>query len=275
MNMTPLDQHNEALLSNVHPSDWVNPKPASKYNLVVIGAGTAGLVTAAGAAGLGAKVALIEKHLLGGDCLNVGCVPSKALIRASRIYAEVRDAGDYGTIVPPGVKVNFQKVMERMRKLRAQISPNDSVHRFKNLGVDVFIGEGKFTDPYTVEVDGKKLRFSKVVLATGARAAVPPIPGIEEAGYLTNETVFSLTELPLRLAVIGTGPIGCEMAQAFARFGSKVFLIGTSGQILSREDPDAAERVEKTFLKDGVNILYRSKVFRIEKQGAQKVIHLE
>ncbi|MBI4397377.1 MAG: FAD-dependent oxidoreductase, partial [Elusimicrobia bacterium] len=206
----PWDTHNQTLVSNGHPLDWVNPAPAEKYNLVVIGAGTAGLVAAAGAAGLGAKVALIEKHLMGGDCLNVGCAPSKALIRAARAYADVRDAGDYGVKVPAGSTVDFPAVMERMRALRAKISPNDSVHRLKKLGVDVFLGEGKFVSSDTVEVDGKKLRFAKAVITTGARASSPGVPGLAEAGYLTNETLFNLTELPTRMAVIGAGPIGCE-----------------------------------------------------------------
>ena len=192
----PWDEHNQALVRNVHPGDWVNPEPAARYNLVVIGAGTAGLVTAAGAAGLGAKVALVERDLMGGDCLNVGCVPSKALIRAARAWADVRDAGAFGVEVAAGTRVNFPAVMERMRRLRAQISRNDSVWRFRDLGVDVFLGEGRFSGPDTVEVAGKTLRFKKAVIATGARAAAPPIPGLAEAGYLTNETVFSLTELP-------------------------------------------------------------------------------
>ena len=233
----PWDDHNQALVRNVHPGDWVNPEPAPRYNLVVIGAGTAGLVTAAGAAGLGAKVALVERDLMGGDCLNVGCVPSKALIRAARARADVRDAAGYGVEVPPGSAVNFPAVMERMRRLRAGIGRNDSVSRFRDLGVDVFLGKGRFSGPDTVEVAGKTLRFKKAVIATGARAAAPPIPGLAEAGYLTNETVFSLTELPRRLGVIGAGPIGCELAQAFRRFGSDVQLVQRAERLLPRDDP--------------------------------------
>src|SRR5262249_35987709 len=151
--------------------DWVNPDPAPRYNLVVIGAGTAGLVTAIGAAGLGAKVALIERELMGGDCLNVGCVPSKALIRAARAWADVRDAGAFGVVVPPGARVDFPSAMERMRRLRARISPNDSAARCRSSGVDVFLGAGRFRDRDTVEVGGKALRFKKAVIATGGRAA--------------------------------------------------------------------------------------------------------
>jgi pyruvate/2-oxoglutarate dehydrogenase complex dihydrolipoamide dehydrogenase (E3) component len=271
----PDDEHNRLLVSNVHPGDWTNPEPASRYNLVVIGAGTAGLVTAAGAAGLGARVALIERELMGGDCLNVGCVPSKALLRAARAYADVRDAGAYGVEVPEGARVNFPAVMERMRRLRARISRTDSARRFRELGVDVFLGSGRFTGPDTVEVAGKTLRFRKAVIATGARAAALPIPGLAEAGYSTNETVFSLTALPARLAVIGAGPIGCELAQAFARFGARVSLLEALPQILIKEDRDAAARVERALVRDGVELVVGCAVRRVERDGGEKVLHVE
>ena len=241
----PWDEFNQAAVANVHPRDWVNPEPSGPYNLVVLGAGTAGLVSAIGAAGLGAKVALIEKHLMGGDCLNVGCVPSKALIRTARVAADARRGEEYGVRVHGEVEVDFPAVMERMRQLRARISKNDSAHRYREAGVDVFIGEGKFIGPDRIEVGGKTLEFKKAVIATGGRAVAPPIEGIEESGYLTNETVFSLTELPRRLVVVGAGPIGVELAQTFARFGAEVHLLEGAKQILTREDPDAAERVEK------------------------------
>src|SRR5881394_3776555 len=189
--VTPADAHNRRLVSNLHPPDWRNPTPAPRYNLVVIGAGTAGLVTAAGAAGLGAKVALVEKHLLGGDCLNVGCVPSKAIIRSGRAVFDAKEAGPFGVRVGSPVQVDFPAVMERMRKLRAGLSPHDSAGRFTKLGVDVFLGEARFASPDTVEVAGQTLRFKRAVIATGARAVEPPIPGL--VGYLTNETVFNLT----------------------------------------------------------------------------------
>lgn len=271
----PEDVYNRTLVTHVHPPDWVNPEPAPRYNLVVIGAGTAGLVTAAGAAGLGAKVALIERDLMGGDCLNVGCVPSKALLRAARASADVRDAGRYGVEVPPGTKINFPAIMERMRRLRAEISPKDSVARFHSLGVDVFLGEGRFLGSDTIEADGKKLRFRKAVIATGARAAALPIPGLTDAGYLTNETVFSLTELPRRLAVIGAGPIGCEMAQAFARFGSQVSLLEVAPQILIREDRDAAARIQGALEQDGVSIFPGCNIRAVKNQGTEKLIIME
>lgn len=269
----PDDAHNRVLVANVHPPDWKNPAPADRYNLVVIGAGPAGLIVAAGAAGLGAKVALVERDFLGGDCLNVGCVPSKALLAAARTVAHLRDAAAFGIEVPLGVRVHFPAVMERMRRLRASISPTDSAARYRDkLGVDVFLGSGQFTGPDTIAANGATLRFRKAVIATGARAAGLPIPGLKEAGYLTNETVFSLLELPPRLAVIGAGPIGCELAQAFARFGTRVSLLEAAPHILPREDRDAAAVVEKSLRKDGVTILAECRIDGVEKQGEEKIV---
>ncbi len=271
----PNDIHNQELVENVRPPAWANPEPAPRYNLVVIGAGTAGLVTAAGAAGLGAKVALIEKHLLGGDCLNVGCVPSKCIIRSSRAYADVRDAHLFGVSVPDGASVDFGAVMARMRRLRAGISHHDSARRFAELGVDIFLGSAHFSGPGTVEVAGKTLRFKKAVIAAGARAVQPPVEGLNEAGYLTNETIFSLTERPRRLAVIGGGPIGCEMAQAFQRLGSQVTLIHKNAHLLDREDADAAEIVQKAFWREGIRLVLNAKIRRVEKRNGEKTIHYE
>ncbi len=268
--LKPTDHYNETLQSNVHPIDWVNPVPAGRYNLVVIGAGTAGLVTAAGAAGLGAKVALVERGLMGGDCLNVGCVPSKALISAARQAASIRDAGHFG-IHSASPKVDFAQVMERMRRLRASISPHDSAKRFTELGIDVYFGQGTFTSSNTVVVGDQTLHFKKAVIATGARAAELPIPGLKVTGYLTNETLFSLTELPKRLIVIGGGPIGCEMAQSFARFGSHVTLIEKSSHILSREEDDAAWIVQQAMQRDGVKMVLDAKVVRVERDGSDRV----
>lgn len=252
--LQPLGEHNRTLQSHVHPPDWVNPTPSGRYNLVVIGAGTAGLVTAAGAAGLGAKVALIERELMGGDCLNVGCVPSKGLISAARVAATVAGADRFGVRVT-GSSADFPAVMERMRQLRAGIAHVDSAARFRDLGIDVFLGSGCFTASDTVQVGDHSLNFRHAVIATGARAAAPPIPGLDTVDYLTNETLFSLTELPARLAVIGAGPIGCEMAQTFARLGSEVFLIEAAHGVLPREDPDASAVVEAALLHDGVKLL--------------------
>ncbi len=257
--LLPNDEHNRVLVENVHPSNWINPQPSGRYNIVVLGAGTAGLVTAVIAAGLGAKVALIEKQLMGGDCLNVGCVPSKGVIRAARAWSDLREAEAFGLHIPPGVKYDFGAAMARMRKLRARISRNDSADRYTKLGVDVFIGSGRFTGVDTIQVEGaagnRTLKFARAAICTGARASTPSTPGLKEAGYLTNETVFSLTELPQRLGVIGAGPIGCELAQSFARFGSQVYLIEAMHGILLNEDRDAAELVEQQMVKDGVKLL--------------------
>ena len=274
--LKPDTRENRALLDNVRPSDWVNPAPAPCYNLVVIGAGAAGLVCAAGAARLGARVALVEHHLLGGDCLNYGCVPSKGVIRAARAIHEARQGGQFGIAGTAGLAVDFDRAMERMREIRAEISPHDSARRYRDeLGVDVFFGTGRFTAPDSAEVAGAKLCFRKAAICTGARAAAPPIPGIEEAGYLTNETVFSLTRLPGRLAVIGGGPIGCELAQTFARFGSRVTLVEHMGQILSREDADAAEIVRESMLRDGVEICLSAKVVKASMSGHERIVIIE
>lgn len=273
--LQPLDEHNRDLMRHVHPPDWTNPTPDGRYNLVVVGAGSGGLVSAAGAAGLGAKVALIERDLLGGDCLNVGCVPSKALIRCARAAAEARSADRYGVRIDGEVRVDFPAVMQRMRRLRAAIAPHDSAERLRGLGVDVFLGEAAFTGPDQIRVGDRTLRFSRAIVATGARPAVPPIPGVDQVDYLTNETIFSLTELPRRLIIIGAGPIGCEMAQAFARFGSKVHLIEAADQVLPREDPDAADRIERALKQDGVEVVCGGKASKFLTDGEQDGFTLE
>ncbi|MTJ53906.1 mercuric reductase [Anabaena sp. UHCC 0253] len=253
----PMDEYNQKLLKNVHPDNWINPQPADCYDLVIIGGGTAGLVVAAGAAGLdlGLKIALIEKHLMGGDCLNVGCIPSKCLIRSSRVVEEIRKAKDLGINISQQFDVDFATVMGRMRRIRASISHQDSVERFKNLGVDVFLGDGKFTSNNTVEVAEQTLNFKKAVIATGARAAKPKIRGIEEVGYLTNETVFSLIQKPKKLAVIGGGPIGCELAQTFQRLGCEVTLFHRGSHILNKEDTEAATILQKVLIDEGIRLV--------------------
>jgi pyruvate/2-oxoglutarate dehydrogenase complex dihydrolipoamide dehydrogenase (E3) component len=275
MEIRPRDEYNLKLLSNVHPPDWQNPEPSGRYNLVVIGAGTAGLITAAIAAGLGAKVALIERELFGGDCLNVGCVPSKALIRAARMVAETRRAStELGLRPLAETSIDFGAAMRRVRRVRATISDDDAAKRSRDeLGVEVFLGEARFTGPDAIEIDGKVLRFARAVIATGARPSAPPIPGLAEAGFLTNETLFNLTGRPARLAVIGMGPIGCEMAQAFRRLGSEVVAFDAAKQILPREDADAAAIVQERFDEEGVQLVLGSQLERVEQRGAVKVIH--
>lgn len=287
--ISPLDEHNAKLLDNVHPKEWRDPEPKGSYNLVVIGAGAGGLVSSAAAAGVGAQVALIESHLLGGDCLNVGCVPSKALLRCAKAAASVRDAKEYGVNIDGEVRVDFGFVMERMRKLRAQISPVDSAQRYSSqLGVDLFQGRARFTGKNSVEVNGKTLNFAKAVIATGGTAAIPNIPGLKEARYLTNSSVFNLTELPKRLGVIGAGPIGLELAQAFRRFGSEVTVFSRDEKIMPKEDPEAVELVKKSMLKDGVNFGFNTTYkhvegadenepvrMKIEQDGVEKIVEFD
>ena len=270
----PDDAHDHQLLENCRPSGWVNPTPAKKYNLVVIGGGTAGLVSAAGAAGLGAKVALIERNLLGGDCLNVGCVPSKGVIGAARAAHEARNGTEFGVTLPGEAAINFSTAMARMRRLRAGISEHDSVERFAQLGVDVFIGNGRFVGPSAIDVDDRPLKFDRAVIATGARAAEPPISGLRDAGFYTNETIFTLTELPRRLAVIGAGPLGCELAQCFRRLGSGVTLITEGAAILPREDRDAAQIVHRQMEKDGVRIIAGANIQRAEIRDGAEILTL-
>jgi pyruvate/2-oxoglutarate dehydrogenase complex dihydrolipoamide dehydrogenase (E3) component len=273
--LSPGDQYNEALAANVRPPDWVNPEPAPGYNLVVLGGGTAGLVAAAGAAGLGAKVALVERHLLGGDCLNYGCVPSKAIIRSSRVCADLRDAARFGVQAPGSLEVDFPEVMARMRRLRAGLSRHDAAARFRDLGVDVFLGEARFAGPDTVRVGEATLRFKNAVIATGGRAVHPSVPGLAEAGYLTNETVFSLTSRPERLLVMGGGPLGCEFAQAFRRLGCQVTLLHKYDRLMNREDPDAAQLLQKVFLREGVNLLLNARPLQVVRTGTGKRVEFE
>ncbi|MGN6391785.1 MAG: mercuric reductase [Gemmatimonadales bacterium] len=270
----PFDQYNQALVANVHPGDWVNPTPRDRYHLVVIGGGTGGLVSAAIAAGLGARVALVERHLMGGDCLNVGCVPSKSVIAGSRPWHAASESAMFGGPAPAG-EGRFAEVMERMRRLRAGLSAMDAAARFRTLGVDVFLGEGRFTAPDTASVDGRVLRFRRAIIATGGRPTRPGIPGLDTVGALTNETVFTLTERPARLIVLGGGPVGCELAQAFARLGSAVTLVTPESRILLGEDPDASRIVEQAMEADGVRILRETTVMRADRGQAACVLQTE
>lgn len=266
------DPHDLALVGQVRPPGWRNPTPAGRYDLVVVGAGTAGLVSAIGAAGLGARVALVERFLLGGDCLNHGCVPSKGVIRASRAAHAVRESAPFGVKLPCEPEVDFGAAMARMRRLRAGIAKNDSAARATSLGVDVFLGEGRFTGPGTLEVEGARLEFKRAVVATGARALVPPIPGLAEAGFRTNDTVFTLTERPRRLGVVGAGPIGCELAQAFRRLGSEVTVVAFDPRVLPREDPDASAILRRRLEQEGIRLELGAAVKRVERRSGERVL---
>lgn len=248
----PVDDHDKRLLEHVRPDGWRNPEPAPIYDMVVLGGGTAGLVCAAGAAGLGARVAIVERALLGGDCLNTGCVPSKSLMRSARAVHEARAAAGVG--VRTTTAVDFGAVMARMRARRADLAHHDSAARLASLGVDVFLGEASFDSRRTVKVDGRTLRFRRAVIAAGGRPSDVRISGFEAIPHLTSETVFSLTEQPRHLLIVGAGPIGCEMAQAFALLGSAVTLVESAPRVLPREDADASAIVARRLQEDGVAI---------------------
>ncbi len=275
LGVAPLDAYNTALLEHVHPPAWVNPTPKDRYHLVVVGAGTGGLVTAAIAAGLGARVALIERRLMGGDCLNVGCVPSKALIRAARSWHEASTSAAMfgGPRVGDPRSGDFSAAMERMRRVRAELSEIDGAPRYASLGVDVFLGSATFTAPDAIEIDGARLRFRRAVVATGARAAMPSVEGLTNMGFYTNETIFNLTTRPERLLVVGGGPIGCELAQTFARLGSRVTVLQSAARILPRDEADAAAVVHRAMERDGVTIITSAMVTRAQQIGSETVLH--
>jgi pyruvate/2-oxoglutarate dehydrogenase complex dihydrolipoamide dehydrogenase (E3) component len=266
--------HEREWLENLHPSQWRNPQPRDRYNLAVVGAGPAGLVAAHAAAALGAKVALIERALLGGDCLNIGCEPSKTIVRTARRYAEMRDAGHYGAQIPAEIRVDFARVMQRMRRIQARLSRVDSIDRLSAAGVDVFFGEARFTAADALTVNGARLRFKKAMIATGARPDTPAIPGLVEAGFLTNENVFDLTELPRRLLVIGGGPLGCELAQVFCRFGAQTTIAQAMPLFLPKEERDAAQILSDAFARDGIEVRLNTKAVGVRVENGQKLVDL-
>ena len=251
------------------------PKPARfDYNLVVLGAGSAGLVTAYIAAAVKAKVALIEKDKMGGDCLNTGCVPSKALIRSARMLSYARRAQEFG-FRKTEVEFDFAEVMERVQRVVRAVAPHDSEERYFGLGVDVLRGEARVTSPYTVEIDGRVLTTRNIVIATGARPFVPPIQGLNRIGYLTSDNLWNLRELPQRLVVLGGGPIGCEMTQAFARFGSAVTQVEMAPRILGREDEEISALIRQRFEEEGVRVLTGHAAKEVRRDGGRKILLCE
>ncbi len=261
------------LVGLVHPPDWTNPSPPSRYDLLVLGGGTAGLVAALGGAALGARVALCERALLGGDCLVYGCVPSKALLRSAHLAHDVQEAAALG-VETTDVVVDFAAVLERVRRLRADIAPHDAALRLREAGVDVHLGAARFLAPDVVECAGQTLRFRRALLATGGQARIPDIPGLQTAGYLTHATVFGLTRAPRRLAVIGGGPVGCELAQGLARLGLEVTLLTESSRLLPRDDPEASDILARALAAE-VQLWLDAPVTRVEKTAGGKVVHAQ
>ena len=263
---------NHTLDRLVRPPGWRNPRPQGTYDLVVIGGGTAGLVSAVGAATLGARVALVERARLGGDCLNTGCVPSKAILRTARAIGELRRADALGVRVT-GVDIDFPAIMRRMRQRRAALAVNDSAPRLTRLGVQLFFGDAAFTSAREIAVGSEILRFTRAAIATGSRPAVPPIDGLSNTPYLTTETVFDLTERPARLLIIGGGAIGCELSQAFARFGSRVTVFDQSRRVLANDDPDASLLVQRALTSDGVQFELGTVITHVSHQNGAPIVY--
>jgi len=246
---------------------------AVDYDVVIIGGGSGGLVVASAAAQLKAKVALVEKNKLGGDCLWYGCVPSKSIIHAARVAHEVRNASRFGIYTDPP-QINFAEAKDHVHKVIAAIEPHDSPERFEGLGVEVIFGSGQFIDKQTFEVNGRQLKARNFIISTGSRPAIPPVPGLKEAGYITNEDVFSpsFTDRPDALVVIGAGPIGCELGQSFHRLGSQVTIISSRDQIMPKEDPEAAAVVAKQLEADGVRIIRNARAEKVEMIDGKKCV---
>ncbi|HVX13387.1 MAG TPA: mercuric reductase [Pirellulales bacterium] len=275
MLLAPTDERDRSLVEHIPPTGWTNPTPLGRYNLVAIGGGTAGLVSALATAALGGRSALIERNLLGGDCLNYGSVPSKALLRAARAVYQLSLGEKYGFRLAGAPQCDFPAIMERVRRMGAQIAQHDSAQRSDVAGVDVFFGQARFTGHNRVELDGRKLDFRRAVVATGSRPVVPDIPGIEALHCLTNDTIFSLSELPRRLIVIGGGRVGCELAQAFRRFGSEVHLVQREERLLPKDEIEASRLVQAQFEREGIHLHLGWSGVAAEKVGDAKSLVIQ
>lgn len=270
--IAPFDTANSKTIAQGHPTDWLPPQPKDVYELVVIGGGPAGLTAAITAAKAGHAVAMLERNLTGGTCVNFGCTPSKSLLRAARAVYQARDGEKFGYRLDAAPQVNFAAVMTRVREMRAFSSSFDAVSVAAGAGIDVFLGDASFISSDAVEVEGQQLRFQKALIASGSRAAVPNMPGLDAAHWLTNETVFELTELPRRLVCIGGGTVNCELAQAFRRLGSEVDLIGSRERLLAADSSEASEVVTKRLVAEGVRLHLGVKATNVD--GGQKRLTL-
>jgi pyruvate/2-oxoglutarate dehydrogenase complex dihydrolipoamide dehydrogenase (E3) component len=258
----PDDSYNQKTIRQGHPPGRTNRK-GGEYDLVVLGGGPAGLVSAITARQLGHRVAMTEQRLTGGTCVNFGCTPSKALIRCARAVHDAGRGNDFGFRLDGAPRIDFGAVMERVRRMRSMSSAGDAVQAVEQTGAEVYLGHTRFTSPNTVEVDGAQLRFQKAVIATGAGPLIPPIEGLKAGAYLTNESVFSLTERPKRIVVIGGGPVGCELAQAFRRLGAEVDLVSDAETLLPRDEPEAGQLIQSRLEREGVRLYLGSKAVRV------------
>jgi pyruvate/2-oxoglutarate dehydrogenase complex dihydrolipoamide dehydrogenase (E3) component len=261
-----------ALIRRVRPQDWSNPRPREIYDLVVVGAGPAGIEAAQYARRLGLTVALVERNQLGGDSLNAGSIPSKTLIRSARLCAQIRDADEFAVSSPEELKLNFAALKARMMRVRARIAEYHAVDRLQHDGVEIFFGEAQFSSPAALSLGTTLLQFKKAIVATGARPHPPNFPGLDEVGYRTSTNIFDMPELPQRLAVIGGGPLGCELAQAFCRLGSGVTIIQNDPKFLPREERDAAELLSESMARDGVDIMLNTTVVGAHAENGTKFV---
>ncbi len=270
--IAPFDAPNRQTIAQGHPTDWQSPRPKDLYELVVIGGGPAGLTASLVAAAAGHTVAMVERNLTGGTCVNFGCTPSKALLRAARAVFHAREGEKFGYMLNDAPRVDFAAAMTRVREMRAFGSSVDAVSVAAGAGADVFLGDARFVSSDAIEVDGRRLRFKKALIASGSGPAIPKVPGLANADYLTNETVFELTTLPRRLVCIGGGTVSCELAQAFRRLGSEVDLIGRAGRLLPAEATAVSEVLAVRLAAEGVRLHLGVEVKKVD--GRQKRLTL-